>query len=208
MPLREFLKYDNKGAKNQAQLLDDIHDILLDEFPNLEVRIDKMVVRVEFVEEGPSVEVLPVCHDGAGLLVFPSTEEGGQWRRERNPVELIKKIASSNSETHRTSKLIRIIKTWRKFCGAQLKSYRIEDAVLDFFQSGERETTWYSIIVRDFFEYFHKKVQETGDINLQSHTKNAVQKAREARKLEESKNIASAIETWQGLFGPDFPDPA
>ena len=203
MPQGVFVRY----GTNTAQLLDDIHDILLDEFPNSEVCIDRMVVRVEFVEGGPSIEVLPVCNDGAGLLVFPSTEEGGQWMREKNPVELIKKIASSNSETSRTSKLIRIVKTWREFCGAQLKSYQIEDAVLDFFQSGERETTWYSILVRDFFKYFHQKAQGTEDINLQSHTKDAAQKAGDARKFEESKNIAKAIEVWRDLFGPGFPEP-
>lgn len=201
MPPEKFEQYDDNQSNGQSQLLQDVKEILEEKYPDTPIRAFGKVVVIEFSDTKHNVELLPAWANEDRTFTIPNSEGGGSWERW-DPRSEIQKIQDSDSRTRRTRALVRMIKKWSENCTAELKSYQIEEKVLDFFANDEFSDKVYPVLVRDFFEYFY---QTTSDEDLRSHLNTALNRAKKACEFEGNGNVEKATEEWKKVFGDDFP---
>ena len=116
-------------------------------------------------------------------------------------IKEIKEIKNSNLETGRTKALIRMIKKWSENCSVKLKSYEIENAVLDFFSFYKNIEEDYSITVRDFFEFFYDTIP---DDSMKSYIMTALNRAKKACTFADNNEIENSVNEWKKIFGNDL----
>lgn len=86
-------------------------------------------------------------------------------------------------------------------CSVKLGSFQIENKVLDFLVEYKHENKEYSILVRDFFNYFQGNAGE----EMEGHLKTAYNRASKACDFESSGELDKATEEWKKIFSDDFP---
>lgn len=203
MPEEKFQQYNNNVSNGQSQLLQDIRNILSEKYTTTEeIKGWGKVVLIQFSDGTHNVELLPAWEQTDGKFIIPNTEKGGYWET-CDPRSEIQKIEDSDINTEGKARaLIKMIKKWSENCTAELKSFQIENKVLDFFVNNEFMNKKYSILVRDFFNYFQNT---TTDNNLRSHLNTALNRAKKACEFEEENDLEKAVEEWEKIFGDDFP---
>jgi len=218
MPPSEYKRYDEYRGNGQSQLLQDIKKVLLEKYPNTDIRGDGQVVQVNFVSY--NVEVVPGFRLKNGNYRIPDTHDGGGWK-ETSPKTEMENITNSNKLTNgNTVKLIKMIKAWKVNCSVPIKSLIVELTVIDFLNSysySNKSSTWYDLMVRDYFKYLLTKESSSFIIPGTSEavicTKDWKSKANVACLLAEKAceyekinyNIA-ASHLWRQIFGSRFPD--
>jgi len=200
MPPEKFEQYNDNRSNCQSQLLQDIKAILAVKYPNTPIRADEKVVVLEFLDTKHDVELLPAWENDDGTFRIPNSVNGGSWENW-NPRSEILKISDSDEATGKTRALIRMVKKWSENCSAKIKSFKIEDAVVDYFNIHADYTLDYPVSVRNFFEYFHAS---TIDENLKSHLSTALNRAKKACDFEIEDKLDDAVAEWQKVFGDDF----
>jgi len=202
MPDDKFKQYDDNESNGQSQLLQDIKNILSEKYTTTDkIKGWGKVVLIQFSDGTHNVELLPAWERDDEKFVIPNSEKGGFWEIW-DPKSEIKKINDSDNETEgKTRPLIRMIKKWSENCSVKLGSFQIENKVLDFLMEYEHENKEYSILVRDFFNYF----QGNADEETEGHLKTAYNRARKACDFESSGEIDKATEEWKKIFSDDFP---
>lgn len=201
IPPEKFSQYDDNQSNGQSQLLQDIKTILEEKYPDTPISAFGKVVVLEFADTKHNVELLPAWENGDGTFTIPNSENGGYWE-QWNPRAEIKKIKDSNDRTGRTRPLIRMVKKWTENCSVKLKSYLIENKIVDFFATDTFSGKEYPTLVRDFFGYFY---QTESNQDLKSHLSTAQNRATKACDFENDDNLEKAVEEWQKIFGDDFP---
>lgn len=196
----KFDQYDDNQSNGQSQLLQDIKKILEEKYPDTPIKAFGKVVVLEFADTQHNVELLPAWENSDRTFTIPNSENGGSWETydPRKEIETIKK---SDEKTGQTKMLVRMIKKWSEQCSAKIKSYKIEQAVVTFFASTEKYDK-YSILVKDFFIFFHTNVS---DESLQSHLNTALERAKKASEFESNGKLEQAVDEWKKIFGDDFP---
>lgn len=218
LPYSEFKKYDSRSGNGQSHLLQDIKNILLEKYPNTNIRGDGQVVMVNFVSY--YIEVVPSFLLN-GSYYIPDTNNGGRWKLTA-PKSEMENIQTSNEWTGgNTVRLIKMIKAWKSNCGVEIKSLIIELTVVDFlkfYQYYNKGSTYYDWMVRDYFKYLLSKVSSSSYIpgtyesiaygnSWEPKAKAALSNAEEACNLE-SKNLPyTAANEWKKIFGTRFPSP-
>lgn len=200
MPPEKFSQYDDNSSNCQSQLLQDIKAILEEKYPDTPISAFGKVVVLEFADPQHKVEVQPAWENENGMFTIPNSENGGNWEIVDPRVE-IKRIKESDDQTGKTKALIRMIKKWSELCTAKVKSYAIENKVLEFFSINNTNGE-YATKVRDFFAYFYNSVT---DESLRSHLNTALNRARKACDFEDDQKIDNVTEEWRKIFGDDFP---
>jgi hypothetical protein len=200
MPPEKFTQYNDNSSNCQSQLLQDIKAILEGKYPNTPIRAFGKVVVLEFTDSHHNVELQPAWENKDGKFTIPNSENGGSWEIV-DPRAEIKRIQDSDEKTGKTKVLIRMAKKWSELCTAQVKSYVIENKILDFFSANSGGDK-YAPIIRDFFSYFYNSVS---DENLRSHLNTALSRATKACDFESEQKLDKATEEWQKIFGDDFP---
>lgn len=201
MPPDKFDQYDDNQTNGQSQLLQDIKRILKEKYPDTPIKAFGKVVVLEFADTKHNVELLPAWENNDATFVIPNSEDGGHWE-QWDPRSEIKRIGDSDSETGKTRSLVRMIKKWSETCTVNLKSYKIENNVLSYFDYDDHSGKDYPILVRDFFDYFHKK---TSNEKIKSHIATALNRSKKACDLESDSKLDEAIDEWRKIFGDDFP---
>lgn len=199
MPPEKFSQYDDNNSNCQSQLLQDIKTILEEKYPDTPIKAFGKVVVLEFADPQHNVEVQPAWENTDGMFTIPNSENGGSWEIV-DPRAEIKRIQDSDEKTGKTKALIRMVKKWSELCTAQVKSYAIENKVLDFFSTNSGGE--YAPTIRDFFSYFYNSVS---DESLRSHLNTALSRATKACDFENEQKLDKATEEWQKIFGDDFP---
>jgi hypothetical protein len=201
MPKEKFDQYDDNTSNKQSQLLQDIKAILETKYPNTPIKADGKIVKIEFSETKHDVELVPGWENDDGSFTIPDSENGGSWIVQRYREE-IKAIAESDAATGKTKFLIRMIKKWSDNCSANLRSFHIEQKVLSYFNAADRSGYTTGKLVREFFQYYHDTIIDSG---LQSHLNTAYSRAKKACDFQANDKIDDAIEEWIKIFGSDFP---
>ena len=203
MPRRSFSQYGDMGLNGPSHLLQEVKKALKKKYPNVPINIDHKVVALMFAEPKHKVEVQPAWRIEGDDFKAPSTKGSVPWVTVR-PLKRIRKIRESNSRTHKTKILIRIIKKWQEVKNVRLKSYQVEDAVLGFFGNQKvRDTRQTSVLVRGFFKSFHLNAKL--DDPAKGSAKTAYNIAKKACQLELKGNVAEATKEWRKIFGSEFP---
>jgi hypothetical protein len=202
MPASEFSKYHEYKTNGQSQLLQDIRRLLGEHYSTTDkIRGWGEVVLIEFPDGTHNVELLPAWRRSDGQYTIPSTEKGGHWDIW-DPVSEKQVIDQSDRLTNgRTRAVIKMVKKWSETCSVPVHSYQIEEAAVSFFADYTKPTTDYSVVLRDFFDYFRTKVKEES----RSHVETAYSRAEKANDLEHAGDLDEAAQEWKKVFGPDFP---
>jgi len=202
MPDEKFDQYNDSESNGQSQLLQDIKAILSEKYSTTDkIKGWGKVVLIQFSDGTHNVELLPAWERSNGKFTIPNTEKGGYWE-VLDPRAEIQKIDDSDKDTEgKTRALIRMIKKWSENCTVKLKSFQIEKRVLDFLGGYEHKDKSYSILVRDFFNYF----SSSPDDELKSHLETALNRANKACNFESEGKLDKATQEWKKIFGDDFP---
>lgn len=218
MPASEYERYNNHYANGQSHLLQDIKNILLEKYPNTDMRGDGQVVMVNFASY--YVEVIPGFLLTNENYYIPDTHNGGSWK-QTSPKSEMAHIQESNKRTNgNTVKLIKIVKAWKYNCSVPIKSLIVELSVVDFlssYQYCDKSSVYYDWMVRDYFTYLLSKVSSycfipgTNELitygnSWESKVKNALSTSIEACNLE-NQDAVEATKRWKELFGYRFPNP-
>lgn len=174
---------------------------ILKKYPDTPIKAFGKVVVLEFADTKHNVDLLPAWENEDGTFKIPDSENSGSWE-QWDPRSEIKKIKDSDTNTGKTKALIRMIKKWSENCTVKLKSYQIENSILDFFSSNDCSEKKYSEIIKTFFDYFHST---TSDESTKSHLATASSRANKAYDFEEDNKLNEAVTEWRKIFGDDFP---
>ena len=202
MPDDKFDQYDDNESNGQSQLLQDIKKILSEKYSTTDkIKGWGKVILIQFSDGTHNIELLPAWERNDGKFTIPNTAEGGYWETW-DPRAEIQKIEDSDKSTKgETRFLVRIIKKWSENCSVELKSFQIENMVLEFFGKDEHKDKNYSNLVRDFFDNFSSSV----DDKSKSHFDTALNRAKKACDFENEGKIDEVTQEWKKIFGDDFP---
>lgn len=207
IPQETFDKYDAYKSNGQAQLLQEVRDILKEKYTTTDtIKAWGKVVLVEFAEDHHNVELLPALELADGTFKIPNSEDGGSWEIF-NPRAEVDKFSDSNDKTNGlTRDLAKMLKAWaHNNTTMQYKSYKRLNDIIDFltlyYPSGRGATT-YSKVVFDFFDYMSYL---SVDDSIKSFIKSAHDNTQKAIEYENNGKPKEASERWIAIFGSEFP---
>lgn len=203
MPVEQFEKYNKYKSNGQSALLQKIREILKETYTTTDlIKSWGKVILIQFAEGRHNVEILPAWEGENEGFKIPNTENEGSWEIF-NPKKELKKFQSSNKITNGfTSELSRMIKSWkRQITTLEIKSFEIENYVIDFLEKYEYREKKYSLITKNFFEYLLKVISEEN----KSHIKTALTRVNNAINFEKEEKFKEACEEWQKIFSKEFP---
>lgn len=218
LPDSEYERYNSHYGNGQSHLLQDVKNILLEKYPNTDMKGDGQVVTVNFESYG--VEVVP-SFLRYGTYYIPDTHGGGKWKlidpkQEKTNLEVSNKRTNGN-----TIILIKMIKAWKSNWKADIKSLVIELTAIDFlsyYTYCDKSSVYYDWMVRDYFKYLLSKVSSSRHIpgtyefinygnSWESKVKLALSWAEKACDLESIYRHDEATNEWRLIFGYRFPTP-
>lgn len=203
MPINEFEKYDNYESNGQSALLAKVKDILKDTYSTTDkIKAWGKVILIEFSEGKHNVELLPAWENADGTFQIPNSENGGSWDIF-DPRKEVNAFQDSNSKSNgMTADLSRMMKTWKRNTSTlNLKSYQIEQFVIDYLVDKPKDMNNYFDICCDFFQYLEQNIDDTNKSNVQT----ALKRASKALDYQTEEKYDKACEEWQKIFGGKFP---
>lgn len=153
-PVSLFDEYNRKQGNVQSQLLQRFRGILLNTYPQTQIRGDGQVVVVQF--NSLTVEVVPAFRINGGGYYICDTNDGGRWKAVDADVELIAMNVADDESRGNCRKLVRIMKQWARHCNAPIKGFHIEQLVKEFlgqYEDALRDEFWFDWFVLDFLRY-------------------------------------------------------
>lgn len=207
IPEEVFNQYSAYKIGGQSALLQKIREILLESRYALgeEPRAWGKVILVKTADGTHNIELLPAYEQEDGTFIIPNSEDSGSWDRF-DPRAEIERFRKSNEQTNGlTGDLSRMIKRWsRETASVTIKSFQIENFVIDFLAQNDHSGEAYSKIVRDFFEYLYIVTNEDN----RSYVETANNRATKACAFEQDWEIEDATTEWKKVFGDSsFPKP-
>jgi len=203
MPDSEFEKYDNHKSNGQSTLLQKIKNILKDTYTTTDkIKGWGKVVLIEFTDGKHNIELLPAWENDGKTFKIPNSEDGGSWDTfdPRDDIDIFQKSNTSTNEL--TSKLSRMMKSWKKNTASlTLKSFQIEKYVIDFLEDNYDKDIEMSKNTQMFFEYLVDEV----DVNNKSYVKTALSRANKAINYKNNEKFDKACDEWKKIFGNLFP---
>jgi len=155
MPKDEFKKYDEYKGNGQSALLAKIREVLKDTYTTTDkIKAWGKVVLIEFTENKHNIELLPAWENYDGTFKIPNTENGGSWETF-DPREDINSFKVSNKSTNGlTATLSRMMKSWKRNTSSlTIKSFKIEQYVIDFLDKNYNEDIEMQKVSQMFFQY-------------------------------------------------------
>lgn len=203
MPDEEFEKYDDYESNGQSALLEKIKYILKDTYTTTDkIKAWGKVVLIEFAEGKHNIELLPAWENDDGSFEIPNTENGGSWDTFDPRVDVDIFQFSNSTTGGQTANLSRMMKTWkRNTASLSLKSFQIENFVIDFLDTNYKEEDEYFDISKNFFEYLLDCIDEKN----KSYAQTALNRANKALWFQSEKKYDKACEEWKKIFGNEFP---
>lgn len=203
MPDEEFKKYDEYKGNGQSALLANIRAILKDTYTTTDrIKAWGKVVLVEFSENKHNIELLPAWENSDGTFKIPNTENGGSWETfdPRADIDIFK--VSNKSTNGLTATLSRMMKSWkRNTASLTIKSFKIEQYVIDFLDDNYDEDIEMSEVSQMFFQYLISYI----DAYNKSYVQTALNRANKAVKYESEQKFDKACEEWKKIYGELFP---
>jgi hypothetical protein len=217
LPSSVYEKYETKAGNRQAQLLQEIREVLSDSYSVTAMRDDWQAVLIPFTTQ--TVEVVPAFLQEDGRYLICDTKSGGSYRTV-DPVYEMGVVDESDTATGGNSRrLIRMLKKWQENCAVELKSFWIELLAVEFLATWEfraKSTSYYDWMIRDFFEFLIGRANgylilrttyeciALGDAwKLKAET--AFVRAVKACDYEAIDNNTHAWWEWRNIFGPEVP---
>jgi hypothetical protein len=209
-------KWDTYQNSRQLQLLQDVKAAILNRYPKTDIRVDRLVVTVTYVDF--HIEVQPVFEQDDGSFQYPDTKNGGAWKITMPRPEM---NAVAELDTEKNSNLRRLCKmtrAWRNKHGVGMGGLLIDTLAYNFLKStmeyDAKSFLYYDELNRDFFEYLSELPRQDRYVAPGSNQHVKVKKAfqRKAKKaycfcLEaiEAEATEGVNDKWKRIFGRPFP---
>jgi hypothetical protein len=217
LPKSVYEIYEAKSGNRQAQLLQEIREVLSESYAVTALRDDRHAILVPFTAQ--TVEVAPVFLQEDGRYWVCDTRSGGSYKTV-DPVYEMTAVAESDEATGgKTRRLIRMLKKWQEHCGVELKSFWIELLAVEFLTTWEfrtKSSDYYDFMVRDFFQFLigradgylilrttYECIALRDEWKVKAET--AFVRAVKACDYEAIHNNTDAWWEWRNIFGPDVP---
>jgi hypothetical protein len=217
LPYEVYQRFQNYQWNRQSALLQEVKDVLADTYPETDMRGDGQVILVRF--ESYNVEVVPAFQLTNGNYWICDTHNGGSYKQTAPLAELkyIETVDLANNRNLRP--LIRMLKSWQRYCSVPIKSFELELVAADFIaQCPWRlyDFFWFDWITRDFFAYLYHRANSFVTVpgtleqiylgnDWQSRAASAYGRAEKACQYEKDNYVEAAGEEWQKIFGNQIP---
>lgn len=214
MPDNKWDEYKNSPGK----LLRKVKDALLERYPTTDIKVDRLVVDVCFVNF--TFEVQPVFEDMDGKETnykYPDTKTDSykitKPRQEQDEMTSFKK---EHGEAHRH--LCKMMRSWKNTMGVGIGGLLVDTLTHRFLSSSSEYDnagmSKYDELCRDFFKFLkdepkknhYQALGSSQDVKVkhafQSKAKKAYNKSVDAINEEDDKK---KHELWRDIFGRQFP---
>ncbi|AWK83221.1 nucleotide-binding domain-containing protein [Photobacterium damselae] len=207
-------KWDTYKDK-QSQLLRDTKDAILNRYPTTDVKVDSLVVVVQY--QNFKVEVQPVFEQEDGSFKYPYTHKGGSWRitKPKDEINAMKEVNEAKNKNLRP--LCKMARAWKNKHGVAMGGLLIDTLAHNFLNGtsiyDNKGPSYYDEMCRDFFEYLSElpKQDRWNALGSNQHVKVKKNFQRAAKKAYEL--CVEAIkdnnnEKWRKVFGRGYPQNA
>lgn len=201
IPKEVFERYDSHESNGQSQLLQDIRTILAEKYSTTDkISAWGKVVLVQFKDGTHNIELLPAYEQQNGTFLIPNSENGGSWEIF-NPKEGMDRISQSDDETNGlTRKLIRMLKKWVEEANVEIRSFQLEDCIVNFLTTTDVSLQTQNIIT-SFFIWLKQGIPKSE----LSKAETALTRSTNAIEYEKKGEIERALDEWIKIFGNFFP---
>lgn len=203
LPKDVFDQYDSHKHNGQSALLDRIRKILKETYSTTDkIKAWGKVILVTFSENNHNVELLPAFEQENNTFLIPNSENGGSWE-VFNPRDQILTFNDSNSASFGlTRRLCKMIKTWRNNNSTlDLKSYKIQELVVEYLKDSANTTKNIEEILYNFFVFAKEQLGK----DFESYLNTAISRSLKAKEYIDDKKYSSAHEEYIKIFGSAFP---
>ena len=202
IPKEIFEKFDNYSSNGQSALLQDIRKVLNKTFTTTEkISGWGKVVLVQTTDGTHNVEVLPAYELEDKTFKIPNSEDGGSWEIF-NPREDINIFQNINKQSNGLVQIVtRMLKSWkRQNKTLDIKSYQIEQYVMDYFEKNSAENIDIDMFI-SLFEFIKSNIGE----DSKSFIETATQRLEIAQKLKNDEKYQEVTKKLKLIFGDKFP---
>lgn len=203
LPFEIYEQFNSHESNWQSNLIQKIKEILQDSYTTTDkIKWWWKVILVAFKDGTHNVELLPAFEQWDWSFIIPNSEACWSWEIFDPKAELEKFFESNKKTSGLTRSLSKIIKKWkREVSWLTIKSYKIEEFVINFLDSYDYQDKSYALIVNEFFVYL---LDQVGILNS-SFVQTAIDRSKKALDFLEEWKIEKAVEEWQKIFGSSFP---
>ncbi|MBZ9760985.1 nucleotidyltransferase [Mesorhizobium sp. CA8] len=213
MPSSSWDDYKDNG---QSRLLTETKDAIKARYPNTEVYVDRLVVRVLYTDF--HIEAQPVFEQEDGSFKYPDTYGGGKWKITM-PRDEIKAISEFNEQKNSNlRRLCKMARAWKNKHGVGMGGLLVDTLAYNFLKStseyDEKSYLYYDYMSRDFFKYLSDLPDQDYYAALGSGQRVRVKKKFQKKAETAHELCLKAIEAagkenendkWRKVYGRQFP---
>ena len=216
MPKNLWDTYKN----SQYQILADTKDAIKARYPKTNVKVDRLVVVVQYTDF--KVEVQPVFEEvdeeGKSNFKYPDTYYGGSWKVTKPRQEIAAMTEFVRSKNSNLRMLCKMTRAWKNKCGEPMGGLLIDTLAHNFLSETDDYDNVgsgsYDQMVEDFFCYLKDQPKQDYYLALGSrqrvHIKHDCRKAaKEAYEQSQKANVETdetkKCKKWRVVFGRNFP---
>ncbi|MGL0959370.1 nucleotide-binding domain-containing protein [Vibrio vulnificus] len=213
-----YIMPDSKWAtyeKDPGQLLKDTKSAILATFPRTKVKVDTLVVVVQY--KNFKVEVQPVFKEEDGSFKYPYTRGGKPWRITKPKDEMKAMTEVNEAKNENLRPLCKMARAWKNKHGVAMGGLLIDTLAHNFLNGtsvyDNKGPSHYDEMCRDFFKYLSElpKQDRWNALGSNQHVKVKKNFQRAAKKAYEL--CVEAIkdnnnEKWRKVFGRCYPQSA
>ena len=211
MPDSKWTTYE----KAPGQLLKDTKNAILATFPRTKVRVDTLVVVVQY--KNFKVEVQPVFKEKDGSFKYPYTSNGKPWRITKPKDEMKAMKETNEAKNNNLRPLCKMARAWKNKHGVAMGGLLIDTLAHNFLNDtsdyDNKGPHYYGEMCCDFFAYLSKLPEQERWHALGSNQhvkvkKNFQRSAKKAFELCVEAIKDNNNEKWRKVFGRGYPQSA
>ncbi len=215
MPKSAWDSYRNDG---QSDLLSDTAKAIRARYPQTDIRVDRLVVRVMYTSF--HVEVQPVFAQDDGSFLYPETYYGGSWKTTKPKLEMTAMSEFNTQKNNNLRRLCKMARAWKNKHGVAMGGLLVDTLAHNFLQStssyDDKSYLYYDYMSRDFFLYLSQLPKQDYFMALGSGQrvkvrKNFQDKAGKAHELclkaVAAEGSDGRNDKWRAVYGRAFPAP-
>jgi hypothetical protein len=208
--------WEDYKVGGQYKLLQHAREAISARYPATNVRVDRLVVCVTYVDF--HVEVQPVFEQNDGSFKYPDTKDGGSWKITKPKEEMDEMSSKDSVKNSNLKRLCKMARAWRNKHGLEMGGLLIDTLVYNYFSGttkyDDKSFLYFDWLSRDFFKYLSELEDQAYYSAPGSRQRVKVRrkfqlKAKKAHKLcleaiaaEKKKNVN---DKWRRLYGRPFP---
>lgn len=216
MPKSSWDKYKN----DQYQILSDTKDAIKSHYSQTDVKVDRLVVVVQFTNF--KVEVQPVFEEyddnGECYFKYPETYYGGSWKITKPRQEIAAMTEFVQTKNNNLRKLCKMTRAWKNKCGEAMGGLLVDTLAYNFLNgTNAYDSSGYGSndkMVEDFFCYLKDQQKQDYYLALGGHqrvkvkhdfrkvAKNAFE---QCQKANAETDPVKRSKKWRSIFGRFFP---